>query len=84
MTVELECTYCGHKWEKMVYNKQTVESERCPHCNDSNLKVRDASVSKVDTYAGSPPFPPKNDADWNFMKVDGLVVGIDWGSSGVD
>lgn len=84
MTVELECTYCGHKWEKTVYNKQSIENEKCPHCGDSTLKVRDASTSKIDAYKGSPPFPPKRDTDWTFKKDDGLVFGIDFAFPGAD
>jgi hypothetical protein len=68
--VELECMYCGHKWEQTVYNKQTVENSWCPKCKDSNLKVRDLAAAKIDTYAGSPPFPPKPEKkgppDWSF------------------
>lgn len=74
MTVELECMYCGHKWEQTVYNKQTVENACCPKCKDSNLKIRDASAAKIDTYKGSPPFPPKPEKkeppDWTFMGAD--------------
>lgn len=70
MTVELECMYCGHKWEQVVYNKQTVENATCPKCKDSNLKVRDIAAAKIDTYVGSPPFPPKPEKkvppDWSF------------------
>jgi NAD-dependent SIR2 family protein deacetylase len=66
MRVELECTYCGHKWEKTAYNKESIESEVCPHCKDSTLKVRDLSTSKVDYYKGSPPFPTRGN-DWTFM-----------------
>jgi hypothetical protein len=68
----IECTYCGHKWEKAVYNKQSIEDEKCVRCGDSNLKVRDASVSKVDAYKGCPAFPQKKITlnDWNMVGAD--------------
>lgn len=59
MNVELECTYCGHKWIKDVYNQHAVLHESCPRCKDSNLKARDLNKSKVDYYKGCPPFETK-------------------------
>lgn len=77
MDIELECTYCGHKWEKTIYNKSSIESERCPKCKDASLKVRDLAKTKVDYYKGSPPFPPGKDDDWNrgggsWLSINGL------------
>lgn len=63
MRVELECTYCGKKWEKIAYNKQSIESEVCSRCKDTNLKVRDLDTTKVDYYQGCPPFPSKDSKD---------------------
>lgn len=58
MKVSLECTYCGHKWEKTVYNQSSLEGMSCEHgnCKHKELKVKDLS-SKIDYYQGSPPFP---------------------------
>jgi 5-methylcytosine-specific restriction endonuclease McrA len=67
MKLEFECTYCGHKWNKTAYDKQSVEDEKCPKCKDLTLKVRDVQVSKIDYYQGSPPFPAKDtkfDSGW--------------------
>jgi hypothetical protein len=65
MILALECLYCGHKWEKNAYNAISLESERCPRCKDSNLKVKELSKSKVDYYVGCPPFPKKEeDSGW--------------------
>lgn len=61
MKVQLECTYCGHKWIETIYNRSATETMTCKHgnCRDSNLIVRDLTTTKVDYYAGSPPFPEK-------------------------
>lgn len=78
MKVQLECMYCGNKWDKIAHTKQSIESETCPKCNDSSLKVRDHQASKIDTYKGCPPFLPKKreDPDWTFMGMD-LAFGVD-------
>lgn len=71
MIVQLECCYCGYKWEKIVYNKQSVEDEKCPKCSDTSLIVRDATA-KIDPYKGCPSFPDKiRGKDWVFG-IDGL------------
>lgn len=69
MKVQIECTYCGHKWTETVYQKSSVENMTCiwGNCKDSNLIVRDMSVGKIDYYAGSPPFPEDN---WPLGKLD--------------
>jgi len=92
MKIELECTYCGKKWEATAYNKQMIEAMSCSKCGDSNLKVRDRAVSKIDTYTtkettvskvdyyqGCPPFPPKKlEPDWTYMGMDyGFAPGVD-------
>lgn len=65
MTLDLECTYCGFKWQKEVYAYQTTDQLKCENgnCKDSNLKIRDLSKTKIDTYKGCPPFP-KKDKQW--------------------
>jgi hypothetical protein len=78
--------YCGHKWDKVVYNKQSIEDEKC-RCGDSNLKVRDLSVAKIDAYKGCPPFPPKKVDlnDWNYIGVDHAYIPTDYAfAPGVD
>ena len=79
MKLELECTYCGHRWVKDFYNKHSATHERCPHCKDSNLKARDVKESKVDYYQGCPPFPEKKEKDrWNLTGIDfGFAPGVD-------
>jgi transcription elongation factor Elf1 len=90
MKIELECTYCGKKWEATVYNKQMIEAMSCSKCGDSNLKVRDLAVAKIDTYStkenavskvdyyqGCPPFPEKKRTqDWGEM-YDDYAPGVD-------
>lgn len=58
MYVELECTYCGFKWEESVSTKAEIDEMACIHgnCGDTNLKVRDVARTKIDYYQGSPPF----------------------------
>ncbi len=72
MKLELECMYCGHKWEKEAYNRQSVDAEICPRCKDSSLKVRDFNAARIDSYKGCPPFPPKKKdmSDWVFTGTD--------------
>lgn len=69
MIIELECTYCGHIWQKQVYNTSGSEAMRCinGNCNDYRLKVKDVNKSKVDYYKGSPPFPPKKDWEGGYF-----------------
>lgn len=57
MIVDIECTYCGKKWSRLIYARESLDSEKCSKCNDKNLKVRDQAKSKIDYYGGSPPFP---------------------------
>lgn len=64
MKVELECTYCGHKWIYEGYNRLSIVSEKCKKCKDANLKAKDLDVSKIDYYAGSPPFADEFEK-WN-------------------
>lgn len=59
MIVELECTYCGKKWQIQSVNQAQIESSKCIKCGDSSLKIRDASKSKIDYYEGCPAFPDK-------------------------
>jgi hypothetical protein len=66
MDVQLECRYCGYIWEKTVYNRSTVEKEACLKCKDTNLNVRDLAKTKVNTYAGSPPFNKLTDDEWPY------------------
>jgi hypothetical protein len=56
MKVELTCTYCGHKWIHVAYDRRSIVSEICPECKDRNLIAKDLDTSKIDYYAGSPPF----------------------------
>lgn len=60
------CTYCGKTWTKVVYAMNAIENEKCSKCGDRNLDVRDNSKSKINYYAGSPPFPVKKDKDWTW------------------
>lgn len=62
MVVELEFTYCGKKWNHVARSQAEIELMKCSKCGDSGLKVRDASKSKIDGYAGCPPFPEKKNA----------------------
>jgi hypothetical protein len=67
--------YCGHKWDKVVYNQQSVVDECCPKCKDRFIKAREYSASKIDTYIGCPPFP---------VKLKEEDSGWPWGSGGFE
>lgn len=65
---ELICDYCNHSW-KIDYRPQYKLN--CLRCNDRNIRAIDLS-SKIDYYAGSPPFPDeitlelKNHDNYNY------------------
>lgn len=64
--VELECMYCGNKWQRLCRSKEEIEAQKCNNCGDSTLKVRDASTAKMNYYAGSKPFPEKSkEVNWD-------------------
>jgi len=63
LEIQIECTYCGNKWNATSWSKTEIDSMICPKCKDSRLIVRDRT-SKVDYYQGSPPFPPKKQDDF--------------------
>jgi hypothetical protein len=60
-TYELTCQYCGNSWQHLGMPKEEI---RCFTCNDSNIRVRNLSVDKIDYYKGSPPFDEEQ--NWNF------------------
>lgn len=51
---ELSCQYCGHT--RIIERKPTEKDVHCFICNDRYVRAEDLS-SKIDYYAGSPPFP---------------------------
>jgi len=53
MDIELECTYCGYKWRKIVYSKHSIENERCSICKDAYLKIKDLIKTNIDYYGDS-------------------------------
>ena len=59
MLLDFTCTYCGHNWERKVYNKHQADKECCPRCQDTSLVVRDRTKQAIDYYEGCPPFPVK-------------------------
>jgi len=66
MKFNCECMYCGHKWENEIFVADYVNTQVCPKCGDSNLKIKDAKADKVDYYEGCPPFPSDNDDDYDY------------------
>lgn len=67
MLVDVECTYCGQKWEENVYNQSSLHDMKCKYCKDKNLKFKDKDKSKIDYYQGCPPFPEKPKDDDRYM-----------------
>jgi Zn finger protein HypA/HybF involved in hydrogenase expression len=55
------CTYCDHKFVREFLTSALVKMQKCPGCGDSHLKIQEKSEVKIDTYAGSPPFPEEED-----------------------
>jgi len=37
---QLECQYCGHKWEHSLYFMPKEKTIRCVICNDPNIKYQ--------------------------------------------
>lgn len=64
MIYQLECTYCGYSWEKLVYNKAGLESACCSKCRDTSLIIREKAKT-VDFYQGAPPFQSNEDPFWS-------------------
>lgn len=61
MEIAFECTYCGFKWTDQLYNERSANNQHCRHCKDKYPKWRKLEDAKVDYYAGSPPFPKKEE-----------------------
>lgn len=59
MKFALECLYCAFKWVKTAYSEESFKDEKCPHgnCKHKRFRVTPLNSSKIDYYAGSPPFP---------------------------
>ncbi len=56
----LICLYCGYEW---VLNNNPSKYTVCLKCKDKNLTIKDLSRTKVDYYAGSPPFEKKKEKE---------------------
>ena len=69
MILMLECHNCGFKWEKNVYMRASLDSECCPKCKDTKLKVRDKEEHTIDAYKGCPPFEEDRNAPEDGMGV---------------
>lgn len=39
---DLECQYCGHRWQAVFWNMDSLRSTTCINgkCNDKNLKAK--------------------------------------------
>jgi len=49
---EMECQYCGHKWEYTTYFMPKDRTVRCNVCNDPNVKYEslDELKKKKDVF----------------------------------
>lgn len=61
MVVEMECTYCGQKWQETTMNPTSLVNTRCSKCGDKTIRMKDVTKTKVDYYQGCPPFPAKKE-----------------------
>jgi Zn finger protein HypA/HybF involved in hydrogenase expression len=50
MTLEMECQYCGKKWEETVYYRPNSNNIRCPTCKDRNIKIKERDETKGDVF----------------------------------
>lgn len=50
MYLDLECTYCGKKWQERFYYKESVRDARCPVCKDKNLKIKEVKPEDRDPF----------------------------------
>lgn len=58
MQVRLECKYCGHKWNTVMYHVASIKTSSCPKCADTNLRYKELGTDDlIDGYKGCPPFP---------------------------
>lgn len=58
---KLVCLYCDESWE---INYVPKEALYCSKCRSTDVKAIDLASTKIDHYAGSPPF--ESDLDkWN-------------------
>jgi Zn finger protein HypA/HybF involved in hydrogenase expression len=62
--LHITCLYCDLKWEAHVYTKESIDRIRCAKCGDKNLKVKDLSSYKINTYEGAPEFITKPEIEW--------------------
>jgi hypothetical protein len=53
-TMLIRCKYCGLKVELEYFEAR--RRSRCSHCNQPEHESKEITHSKVDYYAGSPPF----------------------------
>jgi DNA-directed RNA polymerase subunit RPC12/RpoP len=72
MDVEIICKYCGHRTEKHIYSAASLEGIKCSVCGDKEMSVKDLSKTKIDTYAGAPPFTKSEEDDPEDMRMKGM------------
>lgn len=70
MMVKILCHYCGMDWTCNLYSKSAVGSLKCLRCGDKNLKLIDLDRTKIDYYAGSPPFPDEEKEEDSVLDYD--------------
>lgn len=70
MPFDLECLYCGKKWQENYFTKYNYP--RCSVCKDKNIKIKEIrDHEKVDYYEGCPPYEneTKKQKDFDFEAV---------------
>ena len=54
----LQCRYCGHAWTRLMQEGSAADLTCIKAgCGSHDVEVK-AGGKRVDTYGGSPPFPP--------------------------
>lgn len=78
MRIHLECIYCGHIWDRLIYSEDQISKIKCIKCGDRKLKVKDYKDNKLDSYIGCPPFPEKEIKPLEFKELDtNVFVNLD-------
>jgi len=50
MRFNLECQYCGKKWEESFFYRDSVKEIKCKTCGDKNIKVKEYKPDDTDPF----------------------------------
>lgn len=68
--INIECKYCGNKWEKIIWGNPSSDGLKCEVCGEGqNFFFREIKTSNIDYYDGSPPFPEVESEELNSIDL---------------